>query len=73
MSKRKLTAHNPSGESWPAELRVDRKEVIARALYEAWVEEDFAQDYAGWEDLQDKQTWLDRAQAVLDALDKAGW
>jgi hypothetical protein len=41
------------------------REAIARALYEHWVAEDFGNDYCDWARLPDKQTWLERADAVL--------
>ncbi|MDB5707836.1 MAG: hypothetical protein JWN66_4952 [Sphingomonas bacterium] len=41
------------------------REEIARALYEHWVAEDFDNEYAPWELLGDKATWLARAEAIL--------
>lgn len=44
------------------------KERIAKALYEHWIAEDFANDYAPWDKLQDKATWIARAEVVLAAM-----
>ena len=52
----------------PDETLIER---MARALYEDWVNEDFANEYAGWELLGDKSTWLSRAQAALASSDRA--
>jgi hypothetical protein len=41
------------------------RERVAKALYEHWVAEDFANEYAPWEHLADKATWLERADAVV--------
>lgn len=43
-------------------------EIGARALYENWVAEDFANEYLPWADLPDKETWRDRVRAIADAL-----
>lgn len=40
----------------------------AKALYEGWVVEDFGNEYAPWEQLGDKDTWLARAELALRAV-----
>lgn len=44
-------------------------EKIARALYEDWVNEHPDIEFAPWENLGDKLTWIDRAGAALRALE----
>jgi len=46
-------------------LAMPDREVIARALYEHWIAEDFANEYCGWAALGDQDTWLARADAIL--------
>ena len=43
------------------------KELVARALYEDWVGEDFAHEYVSWELLPDKETWQRRAHVAFEA------
>lgn len=40
----------------------------AKALYDHWVEEDFANEYVSWKLLPDKQTWRERAAEVFKAI-----
>jgi len=51
---------------WPS--KDETREAMARALYEHWVAENIEDDWAGWERLGDKETWLSRADAALAAL-----
>ncbi len=44
-------------------------EAIARALYQDWVDENPLSDFAPWEKLGDKLTWLNRATAALRAME----
>lgn len=46
-----------------------RRERIARALYEHWISEDALNGctYVDWNILPDKQTWYNRADAVISA------
>jgi hypothetical protein len=44
------------------------KERMAKALYEHWAAEDFANEYCSWEQLGDKATWLSRAEAGLKSM-----
>jgi hypothetical protein len=57
--------NNSHNHGYPTE---SRRVSIARALYEHWVEEDFTGEYASWDDLDDKATWLERADAVEAVL-----
>jgi hypothetical protein len=41
------------------------REEIGRALYDHWVEEDFANEYCSWDQLPDKAIWLSRADRIL--------
>jgi hypothetical protein len=50
------------------EALAGEREAIARALYEHWVAEDFSNEYLSWDLLPGKDTWLDRAVAVIGAL-----
>jgi len=47
---------------------MNMRDRIAKRLYDHWREEDVGNEYVEWEILPDKQTWRDRADAILDAL-----
>lgn len=47
-----------------------RAMAAAKALYEHWVAEDFANEYVPWEQCPNWTLWLERATVALDAADK---
>lgn len=47
----------------------DPMERAAKALYDHWrLVEDWSNEYVEWEILPNKQTWLDRARVIIEAI-----